>query len=347
MPINLNPQNINGVIDWTDEVNLVPNQYGFIKNQGLFDVRPTTQTSIIFDRNIATTTLLPQVNRGSRNDTVGKERKVDTFAMPLSFFKHSEFIVPEDIQGIRDSGTPTGVETLANVRAEKFEDGRRAVDQTQEYMQIQAVKGISTTPDGTVLANMFDLFDVTQETINFDFSAATTNIYQVISTIKRSVQANLQTGGVVQGIDVMCSDEFFDALVAHPWVRETYLNSQSNSALRDSMSSYFNWGVSDVFEYNGVRFFTYPAVFVLPDGTTETAVAEGEAHVIPRVRGLFRGFYGPSDKLTGANQPGRELFAFEYRDIKDENHEIQFQTAPLYFSTRPRVLIKLTGTYPS
>lgn len=342
MAITRDVSNLNRIIDWTQEINEIPNQYGWVKNQGIFNVRPTTQTAIIFDKNEAETTLLPQVPRGSRETTVGKDRKVETFSLPLAYFKHSDYITPEDIQGQRMPGTPDQPETLANVRMEKLEDMRRAVDQTHEYMQIQALKGISTTPDGTVLANMFTEFGVAQPTVDFDLGTAATNIDSKIAEVKRGVTANLKSGGSIQGIDIMCGEGFFDKLIDHPKVREAYLNAASNAQYQRDISQYMPWGVSDVFVYRGVRFFTYPAVFLLPNGTSEQAVADQEAHVIPRVRDLFRGYVGPNNKLGGANNFGAEMFAFEYTDPKDEYHELQVETAPLFFATKPGVLYKLT-----
>jgi len=342
MPITRDVSNISRITDWTQEINEIPNQYGWVKNQGIFSVRPTPQTAIIFDKNEAETTLLPQVPRGTREATVGKDRDVKTFSLPLAYFKHHDYITPEDIQSLRMPGTPDSPETLANVRITKLEDMRRAVDQTHEYMMIQALKGVSTTPDGATLADMFTEFSVAQPTVDFDLGTAATNIDAKIAEVKRGVQSNLKSGGTINGIDIMCGETFFDKLIDHPKVREAYLNAASNTQYQRDISEYMPWGVSDVFVYRGVRFFTYPATFLLPNGTTEKAVADSEAHVIPRVRDLFRGYVGPNNKLSGANQSGREMFAYEFTDPKDEFHELQVETAPLFFCTKPAVLYKLT-----
>lgn len=342
MSVTRDPSNLYGLTEWTEQVVRIPNQYGFIKSQGYFNTDTTGQTAVVFDKSESTTTLLPRVNRGQRSPSVGKDRSVETFSIALPFFKHEEYITPEDLQGQRMVGTPDSPETLANARAIKFEDGRRAVDQTHEYMMIQAIKGVSIDPEGNTLADMYSLFNISQEVVDFEFTAATTEVYNLVSQVKRYVQANILSGNVIQGFDVFCSEQWFDAFVTHPSVKEAYLNWQSNARYREESSNYFNWGISDVFVYNGVRFMTYPAVFVKPDGTTETAIADGEAHVVPRAQGMFRGYYGPNDKLTGANQRGSELFAFEYRDPRDEFHEIMFETAPLFFATNPKVLVKLT-----
>jgi len=342
MAITRDVSNINRITDWTQEINEIPNLYGWFNSQGIFNTKPTSQTSIVFDKMESSVTLLPQVPRGSRTTTVGKDRKVDTFSLPLAYFKHSDYITPEDIQGQRMPGSADGAETLANVRMEKLEDLRRAVEQTHEYMKVQAIKGVCTTPDGTELADMFDEFSITQPTVDFALNVSSTNVDAKIAEVKRGVQANLHSGGTIQGIDVMCGETFFDMLIDHAKVREAYLNSQSNVQYQKDISNFLPWGVSDVFVYRGVRFFTYPATFLLPDGSSEKAVADAEAHVIPRVRDLFRGYVGPNNKLSGANRVGREMFAYEYTDPRDEFHEMEVETAPLFFCTKPAVLYKLT-----
>jgi hypothetical protein len=344
MAITRSFDDANKVVDWTQEINEIPNQYGFMRQQGYFRVQGTSQTAIVFDKNTTTITLLPQVSRRERNATVGKDRRVETFSLPLAYFKHQEHITPEDIQGWRQPGTPNTEETLANVRLQKFTDGRSVVDQTLEYMQIQAAKGISITPDGVVQANMFTEFGVTQQEINFDLNNTSAVVNDKIAELKRYITANALSGGVIRGIDVFCGVNFFDKLVNHPSIKEAYLNWSSNAQYRQDQSMYMNWGVVDVFEHKGVRFMTYPAVFNLPDGTTDKAVEDDEAFVVPRMDGLFRGYYGPSNKLSLANQPGREIFAFEYRDPRDEYHDIEFETAPLFFATKPKVLVKLKRT---
>lgn len=342
MPVTRSFNDANQVVDWTQEINEVPNQFGFFRQQGYFRTQGTSQTAVLFDKNTSTTTLLPQVSRRSRETTVGKDRAVQTYSLPLAYFKHSEYITPEDIQGWRRPGTPDEAETLDNVRAEKLIDGRRSIDQTLEYMMIQAAKGVCKSPDGAIIADMFTEFGITQNTIAFALGTSTTDVKAKIADLKRYTTANLKTGGTIQGIDVFCSPEFFDKLKNHPSVKEAYLNWSSNAAYREDMSMYMEWGVVDVFVHEGVRFMTYPAVFNLPDGTTEVICPANEAFVVPRAEGLFRGYYGPANKLSMVNQAGVEIFAFEYRDSKDEGHEIQMETAPLFFCTKPAVLSKLT-----
>lgn len=332
------------LVDWTDEINNVGNNAGLISGLNLFRTQGISQTAVVFDKSYHDTTLLPQVSRRGKESTKGTDRKVETFSLPLAYFKHSDYITPEDVQAWRQPGTPDSAETMARVRLQKLEDMRAQVDQTTEYMKLQAVKGITASPDGVVMADMFQEFGITQKVIDFALGTSTTDIGRKISELKRYLQTNLRTGGVMGGKPVVIVDnEFFDKLVSHPELKQAYLYYNSNVNInRDATNAFMAWGSVDQFEYKGVVFMTYDHSFKLPDGTVEKAVDLNTGHVIPVVNDLFRGYFGPSNKLSGVNSVGREMFAYEFTDPKDEFHEMQVETSPLYFVTQPQVLVKLT-----
>lgn len=332
------------LVDWTDEINNIDNTAGLISGMNLFRTQGISQTAVVFDKSMNETTLLPQVSRRGRESTKGIDRKVETFSLPLAYFKHSDYISPEDIQGWRQPGTPDSAQAMAAVRVQKLGDMRTQVDQSLEYMKLQAIKGVTATPDGVVLADMFEEFNIAQHTIDFALGTSTTNIGNKISELKRYLQTNLKTGAVMGGKPVVIvGTEFFDKLVSHPELKQAYLYYAANlNVNRDATNSFMAWGSVDQFEFKGVIFMTYDHAFKLPDGTVQKAVEETEGHVIPVVNDLFRGYFGPSNKLSGANTVGREMFAYEFTDPKDEFHEMQVETSPLFFVTQPQVLVKLT-----
>lgn len=347
MPIARSIDNPNQLIDWTVEINEIENQYGFIKSQGYFNTRSTSQTAIVFDKNSHDITLLPQVARGDKASTYGKDRKVETFSLPTAYFKHSDYLTAEDIQGWRRPGDSDSEETLARATMEKLTDMRLAADQTDEYLQLQAMKGIFKTPDGTVVADMFSEFGITQLSVDFELGTATTDIDAKINEVKRHIAKSVKTGGSISGVDIFCDPEFFDKLVSHPKFREVYNNYQNSGAqrLRDDLSNYMSWGISDVVEHRGVRFISYDATFNLPDGSTEDAFAASTGTAVARgVRDLFRGYYAPANKLSQANTAGQPMFVFEYGDPKDEFKEFQLEMSPLYFCTKPNSIVAVTSS---
>lgn len=332
--------------DFVDGITTTPLQYGYINSRNDFNVKSTNQTAIIFDKDYSTTTLLPQVNRGDRSSTQGKERAADTFALKLAYFKHSDRITGDDIQSWRKPGF-TDSQTYAGVVAEKLEDMKRAWNQTQEYMKLQAKKGIFKTPDGVVMADMFAEFGLTQTEIDFDLGTTTTDIDKKIRLLKKAVSTNVMNGGAIGGVEVLVDPDFFDMLISHPNIKNAYIQyvNSGKQAMRDDLSSYMKWGIMDQFEHRGVSFVSYDATFNLPNGTTELAFATktGIATAVG-VKDLFRGYNGPSVKMSEANQAGQEVFMRVYPDPKDEFVELELEAAPLFFCTRPASLIKVKST---
>jgi hypothetical protein len=94
-----------------------------------------------------------------------------------------------------------------------------------------------------------------------------------------------------------------------------------------------------------VNFISYDATFNLPNGTTEDAFAasSGTAYATGS-KDLFRGYNGPSNKLSGANQVGQEVFMNTYLDPKDEFVEFELEAANLYICSRPASLIAVTSS---
>ena len=354
MAVTRSLANGNKVVDWTQEINEMDNQYGLLNGLGLFSSEGISTETVLFDKNTQTTTLLPQVSRRGGEHTKGKDRKVETFALPTSYFSHQDYLTAQDVQGYRMAGTADSAETVANALAVKWEDLRLSADQTREYMKIAAIKGISKTPDGAVLANMFTEFGVNAANedpnvgavtrINFDLGNSASDVDGKIALLKREIAKNAKSGGAIGTIEVLVSPQFFDGLVAHPKMEEAYKYYLNTGAqrLRDDLATYERWGVVDTFEHRGIRFVSYDAQFNMPDGSVEKAFEDGEGYTYVRgMRGLYRSYYAPANTLSGANSVGSEMFAYQYRDPKDKYEELELEMAPLDILTKPQVSIQV------
>jgi len=330
--------------DFVDGIIETPLQYGYINSLNLFNTKGTNQTAIVFDKDVSTTTLLPQVARGDKSSTQGKERAVDSFALRTAYFKHADRLTVEDIQGWRKTGTAE-TETLANATAEKLTDMRRVFDQNEEYMKLQALKGVFKTADGTTMADMFSEFGISQTSVALGLGTSTTDVDAKFREIKSLVAKNVKNGGAIGGVEFIVDPLTFDKLISHPNMKtayQYYMNS-GRQALRDDLSNYMQWGIMDVFEHRGVRIVSYDATFNLPSGSTEKAFADNTGLAFASgVRDLFRGYYAPSNKLSAANTNGQPVYMNTKVDEDDEYVEFTLETAPLFFCTKPASLIALT-----
>jgi len=354
MAVTRHLTNGNEVVDWVDEVNEVPNQYGWFNGSNLFEGKGVSTNTVLFDKNTRNNSMLPQVNRVGGEAFHNKDRDVSTYSVALPYFLHTDYVTPDDIQGWRKAGTPDQAEDFASVMADKIEDMRFNADQSREYMKINAIKGDTVDPEGNTVVDMFTELGETQKEIDFKLGTATTDIDGKIAEMKRYVAKNAKIGGAIGRTQAACSPEFFDAFVKHPNVKSAYQMYQNSGKqlLRDDLSMYERWGIVDVFEHKGVTFFAYDATFTQPDGTSVRAFGTTSTEytkqvgysIISGVRGLYRAYYGPTNTLTGANSVGREMYLYQYRDPKDKYLELELEMAPLYMMTKPLASVKLKTT---
>jgi hypothetical protein len=347
MPSTRSFSDNNRIVEWSDEINQTDNQFGLLNQMGLFNEKGSTQDAIVFDKNVQTTTLIPQSNRGSKSSTYGKDRVRDTYTLTIPHFKHKDYLTAGDLAGWRADGSSDSAVTLASAKAEKITDLRLAADLTKEYMKVQAVKGITKDAEANTIADMYSEFGVTQKSIDFVLGTAGTNIDAKISELKRYLATNSKGAGITSGTSVMVDTSWFDKFVNHPNVKgayQYYLNSGAQR-LRDDLSTYQAWGVVDSFYHRGITFFTYNANFNLPDGTTEDAVATDSGYsIVQGGRDIYRGVNGPAYKLSGVNTVGRPMYAYEYNDGRDEAMEFEVEFSSLYFMARPLMSVKVTSS---
>lgn len=352
MPVTRNLTNGNRMVDWSEEILEVPNQYGLLNGMGLFSGEGVATESIVFDRTEKGITLLKQSDRRGDGPTKSKTGKSETFALALPYFNHTDRIVGADVQGRREVGTPDQLASIAKHIADKMEDMRLVADQTNEYMKIQAIKGITKDPEGNTLADMFTQFGMTRAdyTVDFKLGTASTDVGLKIADLKRKVAKNAMSGGALGRIEVMCSPEFFDKLISHASIEEAFKYYAARvSPQRDDLQTFMKWGVMDTFEYKGVLFYSYDAEFVLPSGSTERAISdtpatEGGYTIVTGMPKLYRAAYGPANTLSGANKPGQEMFFYEYPDPRDKFVELELEMAPLYWMTKPQMSWKVVSS---
>lgn len=344
MPITRHPNDLHGVIEYTDQILEIPNTSSFIKDRGLFVPTYSSQMAVMFDRDEIEHTLLRTVNRRGGKPTNGGKRSSTPYTLPLAYFHDIDNIVKADYESKRRSGTPDQKDTLANVTAQKLEDQRRKVDETHEYMMLQALKGSCVTPDGVTLADMFTEFNITQAEIDFLLGTATTNVKAKCAQVKDTMQKNLKTGGRLSGdVPVLVDRLFFDKLVNHADVKEAYLNSQSNTVYQNLNSEYLTWGITDVFRFQGLMFMVYEHDFPLPSGSSVAAIADNTGHVIPNTsNSIFKAVWGPSRRMD--IEGGSEMFARVYRDPREMFHEVEVETACLFYCEKPAALVKVISS---
>jgi hypothetical protein len=249
-------------------------------------------------------------------------------------------VLPEEVQGLRAFGSETEMEAIGGVMARHLETMRNKHAITLEHLRMGALKGKILDADGSELVDLFDEFDITAQSVSFEFSTAADNgqIKTACLELLGLMEDGL-TGEFSTGVHVLCSTEFFRALTTHKEVKTAYQNWQQGAVLINDMRSGFS--------YSGITFEEYrgQASFVQADGTlgSRRFIAAGEAHAFPvGTVDTFATYFAPADFNETVNTIGQPLYAKQEPRKFDRGTDLHTQSNPLPMCHRPGVLIKLT-----
>lgn len=174
--------------------------------------------------------------------------------------------------------------------------------------------------------DLFTEFGVTEPTTNMQFSSATADLALTIEQTIRTMKKGLR-GDTASGVTVLCSPEFFDALVTHKSTKDAWLRYQDNVLARENTNGKFTWK---------------GAVFEIYDYTLgETPMIEaGHAHGF--LTGMYNGFVrynAPANMITEANKLARPFYISTEMGEHNRGVSIYTETNPLPLCLRPQTLM--------
>jgi Phage major capsid protein E len=256
-------------------------------------------------------------------------------------------VMADEIQNVRQFGqvdsAASQLETVMSVVEERMEYLRAMQDFTLEYHRLGAVKGLILDADGTTtLLDLFAEFGVSQQTQDFAFTNALTDVRSLAVNIRRMIQTELG-GASYTELRAICSPSFFDALIAHPLVKLSY-QYQEGIVLREDL------GMTG-FLFGGITWQEYRGQLIPEAYGASDLIAAGTAYVFPMgamtVDGpLFRVFFAPADFIEAANTIGLPLYVKLSQDPDGLNRfmKIHTQSNPLAICLRPRAVVKCTSS---
>lgn len=318
----------------TAAINLLPNNYGRVRELNLFPAKSVRTRTICVEEQNGILNLLPTQLPGAPASYEDRpKRKMRSFTIP--HIPHDDVILPEEIQGIRAFGSETELQAMATVVTDHLQSMRNKHAITLEHLRMGALKGKIIDADGSALYDLYDEFEITEKSVNFALSTATTDVKKKCLDVVRHIEDNLR-GEIMTGVRCLCSSDFFDALTGHSKVKEAYERWQEGAALRDDMRSGFTLG--------GITFEEYRGQATAPDGTVRKFIADGEAHCFPiGTANTFVTYFAPADFNETVNTLGKPLYAKQTPRKFDRGVEIHTQSNPLPLCLRPGVLVKLTA----
>ena len=331
-----------GVTSLTDAINNVPFIPGRVGQVIDWNERGITTTSILIEQVDGVLKLLNPTPRGGPGETKAKnKRNIRSLVVP--HYQHDDGFNADEVQGVRAFGSETEEQSIMSlVNQRQTEAVQLVLDPTLEYQRLGAVKGVILNQDGSTLYNLFTEFGVSQEaTIDFNLDGATDTgaIRGVCSDAVNLIADNL--GGVpFTGVWAFCGKNFFKSLIGNIEIRNSYKNTNMAQVLRQGFTQPSGNKVYGAFEFGDIVFESYRG----KNGTTPM-VGDDEVHIFPvGVPGLFRTVYAPADYMETVNTVGLPRYSRQYISPNGKRIELESQSNPLSYCTRPKVLLQGTTT---
>lgn len=321
------------MVSLTRAINILPNNYGRVRELGLFPGKGVRTRSVIVEERNGILNLLPTMPPGSPGTVARREKRtVRSFTIP--HIPHDDSILPAEYEGIRAFGSESELATLASIMNDHLQAMRNKHAITLEHLRMGALKGVILDADGSTLYNLYTEFGITQKTVDFVLGTSTTDVAAKCREVVRHIEDNLK-GEVMTNVRALVSAEFFDKLISHTKVKEVYLNY---ARAQDVLGGDVRKG----FVFQGVTFEEYRGVATDPDGNTRRFIAEGEGHAFPEgTLGTFETLFAPADFIETANTVGLELYAKQQERDFGRGIDIHTQSNPLPICYRPAVLVKV------
>jgi len=325
------------VTNLTDAINKVKFVPGRIGQLGLFAESGVSTTSVAIEQKDGLLKLLSPTARGGPGETLTKNKRT-LRNLTVPHFQIDDAVMAEEVQGVRAFGSETELETVQGKVAERQMIHSQSHEATHEYSRIGAVKGIVTYADGTTL-NLFTEFGVSQMTeVDFDLdnTAPASGVLRAkCADVTRDIADELD-GVPFNGVHAFCSNEFFDALIAHPEVVDSYKNTSMASVLREGYVLTNGQKIYGAFEFGGIVWENYRGSV-----GGQAYIDANKTHIFPLgAPGLFRTYYAPADYMETVNTMGQRLYQKQYMMPNGKGVNLETQMNVLDICTRPRVLVK-------
>jgi len=321
------------VLSLTDAINNVPFIPGQVMGLGLFQEQGVSTTSVMIEEKDGVLYLVenkPRGAAGQRNQT--NKRRARSLIIP--HLPVNDTVLADEVQNVRAFGSENQLEGVQSVINGRMTTMSQSLDATVEHLALGAVKGQILDSDGnTVIYDLFTEFGVNQASeVDFDLDAASPAsgaLRKKCTGVLRTISTNLGAA-TVKSAHAFCGSAFFDDLISHTEVRETYLAQQEAAQLR---GGYYG----ERFTFGGITWEEYRGSVGGVD-----FIDTNKCHIFPvGVPGLFKLYYGPADYMETVNTIGLPKYMKQAADSKFNKFvELEAQSNPLPLCTRPKALIK-------
>jgi len=337
MPIIRSFSNNFEVVDYTQELALVPASNTLLNDSGLFQNEFLSTRTATFEEQNGTLALIADTAWGAKPNTLnGEVRKIHSF----NIGRHPvvEALAPSDLQSKSAYGNLTAPETEAAALARKMLKIRKSFDVTHEISRFKTIVDGAAYFPGTsgIVHNFYTDFGITRKVIDFALGTAGTDVLAKVEEAIAHIQDNMFNDSMPNGITCYASPEFFSALIAHNKIQAAYTYYASvQEPLRQRLGGL---SMYRTFYYMNVTFIEVRSSL----GGIRQIPAK-EAYFVPNgVDGMFMSYYAPMEKMEFVNTTAQEMYMLTYRDPKGNGIDIEAESNYIDVLRRPALVVKAT-----
>ncbi|MBY8971841.1 major capsid protein [Pseudomonas sp. P867] len=301
---------------------------GRISSLGLFREEGISTLTVQIEKDGDTLALVPSGERGTSGLVVGAAKRqlipFNTVHLPERFT-----IKADEIQGIRAFGTRSELQAVQDVVNKRLAKARRQLDATHEFQRMGALNGQVLDADGkTVLLDIYKSFGVNRQKLPMGLNSPDTEL-----RVKCGEALDMQEealGSVTStGSRALCGKNFWNKLIVHKSVKETYLNTMQAASLRGDAREAFEFGGIVWERYRGkvagVAFVHDDKALLVPEGVPD----------------LYISSFAPADYMETVNTQGIPYYSKIEPLPFNKGVAGEAQSNPLHLCTRPRAQILL------
>lgn len=333
-----------GLVTLTDAINKVPFVPGRLGQMGLFAETGISTLTVMIEEKDGVLYLVENKKRGDSGKQ-NKESKRKARSLAATHLPVEDRINADEIQGVRSFGSMDQAQAIQDVVNSRLLTMSNSLDATLEHLRVGAIKGVILDADGTTeIYNLFTEFGVSQETeVDFDLDAASPAsgvLRKKCAGVVRKIADNLGAAPFT-GVHCLCGDAFFDDLLAHAEVVDSYKGTPMAQVLREGFVYPNGLKIYGAFEFGGIVFENYRGSV---GGVS--FVNTDKAHFFPvGVPGLFKTYFAPANYAETVNTIGLPKYAKVSPDPRFQKFvDLEAQSNPLPICTRPKVLMKAKRT---
>ena len=309
----------------TASLKRIPYTPSVITGMNLFETKGIDTTAVFIDIGNKAVNLVASTERGAPPAVVVGD-KFESRPFQTIHLPQRSTLLADAVQNVRSFDSEDSTDGVQMKITELLEKHKRNIVLTKENLMFGAVKGLVTDADGSTLLDLHAAMGTAPTEYDFELDNDSTEVRNKIVQLERLIEDRLD-GIPFTSVEVLCGHELFDALVAHPEVKATWVELNSSENNRANLRRGFS--------YAGMMFREYRP----GQGVT---IEPNEGWAIPMgVDSMFLGRYAPADYNETVNTMGLPFYSKSRELPYGKGMEIETQSNPLFLCTRPNAVPRI------